>query len=102
MSTLPPGGWLQWLCIGRVLFPPSRTDRSGSWRTIRISDTPYYDVAVAFDTVDGTIVVEVDEIEGGHLKWVTCTFDGTGPYTIACHEPGQHEAGMKGTITLHS
>jgi uncharacterized cupredoxin-like copper-binding protein len=56
---------------------------------------------VAADTVDGTIVVEVDEIEGGHVKSVTYTFDGTGPYAFACHEPGHYEAGMKGTITLH-
>ncbi len=56
---------------------------------------------VASDTVDGTIVVEVDEIEGGHVKSVTYTFDGTGPYGFACHEPGHFEAGMKGTITLH-
>jgi uncharacterized cupredoxin-like copper-binding protein len=56
---------------------------------------------VASATVDGTIVVEVDEIEGGHVKAVTYTFDGPGPYAFACHEPGHYEAGMKGTITLH-
>jgi uncharacterized cupredoxin-like copper-binding protein len=57
---------------------------------------------VASDTVDGSIVVEVDEIEGRHVKSVTYTFDGDGPYAFACHEPGHFEAGMKGTITLHS
>jgi uncharacterized cupredoxin-like copper-binding protein len=57
---------------------------------------------VASDTVDGTVVVEVDEIEGGHVKSVVYTFDGPGPYAFACHEPGHFEAGMKGTITLRS
>ncbi len=33
---------------------------------------------VASDTVDGIIVVEVDEIDGGHVKTVTYTFDGPG------------------------
>ena len=56
---------------------------------------------VASDTVDGSIVVEVDEIEGGHVKTVTYTFDGPGPYAYACHEPGHYEAGMRGTFTLH-
>ncbi len=52
------------------------------------------------DDIDGVIVKEVDEIEGHHLKTVTYTFDGPGPYAFACHEPGHFEAGMRGTIVL--
>ena len=51
---------------------------------------------VAADTVDGSIVVEVDEIENGHVKTVTYTFDGPGPYAYACHEPGHYESGHEG------
>jgi uncharacterized cupredoxin-like copper-binding protein len=53
------------------------------------------------DEIDGTIVKEADEILGHHIKTVTYTFDGSGPYGFACHETGHFEAGMKGTITLH-
>jgi len=52
------------------------------------------------DEIDGTIVKEADEIGGGHMKTVTYTFDGSGPYGFACHETGHFEAGMKGTITF--
>ena len=52
------------------------------------------------DQIDGVIVMEVDEIEGHHLKTVTYTFDGPGPYAFACHEPGHFESGMRGTIVL--
>lgn len=51
------------------------------------------------DEIDGTIVKEADEIAGHHLKTLTYTFDGPGPYGFACHEPGHLEAGMRGTIT---
>jgi uncharacterized cupredoxin-like copper-binding protein len=53
------------------------------------------------DEVDGKLVVEADEIDGHHVKTVTYTFDGPGPYEFACHEPGHFEAGMRGTIMLH-
>jgi len=52
------------------------------------------------DTIDGVTVKEIDEIEGHHLKTVTYTFDGPGPYAFACHEPGHFESGMRGTIVL--
>lgn len=52
------------------------------------------------DKIDGTIVKEADEIGGKHLKTVTYTFNGAGPYGFACHEPGHFEAGMKGSITF--
>lgn len=52
------------------------------------------------DQIDGTIVKEVDEIGSHHLKTLTYTFDGPGPYGFACHEPGHFEAGMKGTVTF--
>ncbi len=52
------------------------------------------------DQVDGALVMEVDEIESHHLKTLTYTFDGDGPYGIACHEPGHFEAGMAGMITF--
>ena len=52
------------------------------------------------DEIDGVIVMEVDEIESHHLKTVTYTFDGPGPYAFACHEPGHFEAGMRGTIVF--
>ena len=52
------------------------------------------------DQVDGVIVKEADEILGHHLKTLTFTFDGPGPYGFACHEPGHFEAGMRGTIVF--
>ncbi|MDL2334509.1 MAG: plastocyanin/azurin family copper-binding protein [Chloroflexota bacterium] len=52
------------------------------------------------DDIDGVIVKEVDQIEGHHLKTVTYTFDGSGPYAFACHEPGHFEAGMRGTVVF--
>jgi Uncharacterized copper-binding protein len=52
------------------------------------------------DEIDGTIVKEADEIAGHHLKTVTYTFDGAGPFAFACHVPGHFEAGMRGTITF--
>jgi uncharacterized cupredoxin-like copper-binding protein len=52
------------------------------------------------DEIDGTIVKEADEIAGHHLKTVTYTFDGAGPFAFACHVPGHFEAGMKGTIAF--
>lgn len=50
------------------------------------------------DEIDGILVKEADEIETHHLKTVTYTFDGPGPYAFACHEPGHFEAGMRGTV----
>ena len=55
---------------------------------------------VAADEVDGTIVVEKDELDAGSTHAVDYTFDGAGPYAYACHEPGHYEAGMKGVIAL--
>lgn len=52
------------------------------------------------DEIDGTIVKEADEIDANRVKTVTYTFDGTGPYSFACHEPGHFEAGMKGSIAF--
>ena len=52
------------------------------------------------DVVDGTIVKEADEIGQHHIKTMTYTFDGPGPYAFACHEPGHFEGGMKGTIAF--
>lgn len=55
---------------------------------------------VALDQVDGVIVIEQDEIDSGSTHAVDYTFDGSGPYAYACHEPGHYEAGMKGVIAL--
>jgi uncharacterized cupredoxin-like copper-binding protein len=55
---------------------------------------------VALDQVDGQIVVEADQIEPGHVSYLTYTFGSVGPYAFACHEPGHYEAGMKGIIDL--
>jgi uncharacterized cupredoxin-like copper-binding protein len=52
------------------------------------------------DEVDGVIVVEADELTAHKLKVIDYTFDGTGPYGFACHEPGHFEAGMLGDIVL--
>ena len=52
------------------------------------------------DVVDGVLVKEADEIEAHHLKVIDYTFDGSGPYGYACHEPGHFEAGMFGDIVL--
>ena len=53
---------------------------------------------VAADEGDGQITVEVDELEEGSTNQLVYTFDGTGPYAFACHEPAHFEAGMAGTI----
>lgn len=55
---------------------------------------------VAADEVDGVVVVEADALDAGSTHVVDYTFDGSGPYAYACHEPGHYEAGMKGTIDL--
>jgi Uncharacterized copper-binding protein len=55
---------------------------------------------VAADEIDGTLVVEADEIEPGMMKDLAYTFDGPGPYGFACHEPGHFEAGMVGSIVF--
>jgi uncharacterized cupredoxin-like copper-binding protein len=55
---------------------------------------------VAIDAVDGVLVIEQDELDAGSTHAVDYTFDGTGPYAYACHEPGHYEAGMKGVIAL--
>src|SRR4029079_6923088 len=46
------------------------------------------------DQVDGVLNVEKDEILAGHSYSLDYTFDGSGPYAFACHEPGHYEAGM--------
>src|SRR5260221_3740281 len=55
---------------------------------------------VAADAVDGTIVVEQDELDAGSTHAADYTFDCAGPY--ACHEPGHYEAGMKGSVIIGS
>jgi len=55
---------------------------------------------VAADEVDGVVVLEKDELDGGSTRALDYTFDGAGPYGYACHEPGHWEAGMKGSIEL--
>jgi uncharacterized cupredoxin-like copper-binding protein len=55
---------------------------------------------VASDTVDGVLNVEKDELDEGSTHAVDYTFDASGPYAFACHEPGHYEAGMKGVIVL--
>jgi uncharacterized cupredoxin-like copper-binding protein len=56
--------------------------------------------AVAANKVDGKTVVEVADINGGHVAELTYTFPATGAFAFACHVPGHYEAGMKGTVTL--
>ena len=53
--------------------------------------------AVATDA-EGT--PEAADIGMMETKSVTYTFDGSGPYAFACHEPGHYEAGMRGIITV--
>jgi len=55
---------------------------------------------VAADNVDGVLNIEKDELDEGSTHAVDYTFDGTGPYAYACHEPGHYEAGMKGVIVF--
>ena len=55
---------------------------------------------VAADEGDGKITIEADKMDAGSTTGLIYTFDGTGPYAFACHEPGHFEAGMKGTIEL--
>jgi uncharacterized cupredoxin-like copper-binding protein len=56
--------------------------------------------AVAANKVDGKSVIEVADINGGHVVELTYTFPATGAYAFACHVTGHYEAGMKGTVTL--
>ena len=56
--------------------------------------------AVAANKVDGKTVIEVADINGGHIVELTYTFPATGAYAFACHVTGHYEAGMKGTVTL--
>ena len=58
------------------------------------------EAGVAADKVDGKTVVEIAEIDGGHVAESTYTFPATGAYAFACHVPGHYEAGMKGTVDL--
>jgi len=53
---------------------------------------------VAADAGDGKVTVEADELDAGSTHQIVYTFDGTGPYAFACHEPAHFEAGMAGTI----
>jgi uncharacterized cupredoxin-like copper-binding protein len=53
--------------------------------------------AVAADQ-EGT--PEVIDIGMMQTKALTYTFDGSGPYSFACHAPGHYEAGMRGTIAV--
>lgn len=55
---------------------------------------------VAADDVDGVLVLEADELDAGSTHFLDYTFDGSGPYAYACHEPGHYEAHMEGTIEL--
>jgi uncharacterized cupredoxin-like copper-binding protein len=43
---------------------------------------------------------DADEIGEHPAKTVTYTFDGSGPYALACHEPGHFETGMGGTVAF--
>jgi plastocyanin len=52
---------------------------------------------VAADTA-GT--PEVADIAMMQTKSLTYTFNGPGPFAVACHAPGHYEAGMRGTITV--
>ena len=56
--------------------------------------------AVAADKVDGTIVVEKDELDEGSTNSIVYTFNKTAAFAFACHEPGHYEAGMKGTVDV--
>ena len=55
-----------------------------------------------FDAVmaDSEDVPEIANIGMMQTASLTYTFDGSGPYGFACHEPGHFEAGMWGTITI--
>ncbi len=55
-----------------------------------------------FDAVmaDSEDVPEIANIGMMQTESLTYTFDGSGPYGFACHEPGHFEAGMWGTITI--
>jgi uncharacterized cupredoxin-like copper-binding protein len=53
--------------------------------------------AVAADQAGTPEVADVGMMQ---TKSVTVTFDGSGPYAFACHQPGHYEAGMRGTITI--
>ena len=43
---------------------------------------------------------EIADIGMMATKSLTHTFTRPGPFAFACHEPGHHEAGMTGTITV--
>ena len=43
---------------------------------------------------------EVADIKAGGTATLAFTFDGSGPYAFACHEPGHFEAGMVGYVIV--
>lgn len=49
---------------------------------------------------DSELAPEIADIGMMQTKALTYTFDGPGPYSFACHEPGHFEAGMEGTISI--
>ena len=51
-------------------------------------------------TADTPGTPEIADITMMQSKSLTYTFDGSGPYTFACHAEGHYEAGMHGTITI--
>ena len=53
--------------------------------------------AVIADAADLPEIANLGMMQTGSL---TYTFDGTGPFGFACHEPGHLDAGMFGIVTL--
>ena len=58
--------------------------------------------AAADVSADSDAAPEIADIGMMETKALTYTFDGPGPFTFACHEPGHFEAGMHGVIAVVS
>lgn len=54
------------------------------------------------EAADSDAAPDIADIGMMETKALTHTFDGPGPFTFACHEPGHFEAGMRGVITVVS
>ena len=58
--------------------------------------------AAADVSANSDVAPEIADIGMMETKSLTYTFDGSGPFAFACHEPGHFEAGMRGVITIVS
>jgi plastocyanin len=85
-------------------YPDVVTVKAGETITFEITTmgmrSHEFMVGPAADVAADTAGSEVADIAMMHMKSLTYTFKGSGPFAFACHAPGHYEAGMRGTITV--